>query len=267
MPDFVQLATSARILDLAQPLYPGVPHFPTHPPFALSLTKQHGEVVLANGGSSAAELIALGGHTGTHIDALCHFSCGGKLHGGAELTQSPAGGVSPYSVDTIAPIVRRGVLLDIAGHLGVEALPETFVIAPEHFDAIVSARGIDVRRGDVVLLRTGWGQYWGDPRRFSTGGQGGAPTSPGPEEAGARWLSERGVFAAGSDTLAFERVPSSTMPVHIHLLVESGIHIIENLNLEELGREQIADFLFVAAPLKIRGGTGSPIRPLAMVVP
>jgi kynurenine formamidase len=255
------LAANSRIYDLAQPLYAGVPHFPTHPPFAFSLTKQHGEYVMKNGGSSASELLALGGHTGTHIDALCHFSCDGKLHGGVALKQSPAGGVEPHSVDTIAPIVRRGVLLDIAGRLGVDALPSDFTIAPEHLDAAC----IEVRKGDVALIRTGWGRYWSDRHQYTTAGLGVHVTGPGPEEAAARWLSARGVFAVGSDTMAFERVPSSNMPVHVHLLVESGIHIIENLDLEEMARDHVTEFLFVAAPLKIRGGTGSPLRPIALV--
>ena len=77
-------------------------------------------------------------------------------------------------------------------------------------------------------------------------------------------MSERGIFAAGSDTIAFERVPAPEMPVHVHLLVENGIHIIEALNLEELSRLRIYEFLFVASPLKIRGATGSPIRPVAL---
>src|ERR1700745_3148422 len=88
---------------------------------------------------------------------------------------------------------------------------------------------------------------------------------PGPSIAGARWLSTRGVFAGGSDTVAFEKVPDPAMPVHVHLLVESGIHIIECLNLEGLAAEKIYEFLFVASPLKIRGGTGSPMRPFAVV--
>ena len=261
MTDLFTLAINAKVYDLAQPLYAGVPHFPTHPPFALSLTKQHGEFVMKNGGSSASELIAMGGHTGTHIDALCHFSCDGKLHGGVELKQTPAGGVEAHSVDTIAPIVRRGVLLDVARHLGVDVLAEDFAITPEQLDGI----GIQVRKGDVVLLRTGWGRYWDDPHQYTTAGKGIHVMAPGPEEAAARWLSGRGVFAAGADTLAFERVPSSNMPVHVHLLVESGIHIIENLNLEELARDRVTQFLFVAAPLRIRGGTGSPLRPIALV--
>jgi kynurenine formamidase len=91
--------------------------------------------------------------------------------------------------------------------------------------------------------------------------------SPGPSVEGARWLSARGIFAAGSDTAPFEFTPSPEMAVHVHLLVESGIHIIECLNLEELARLGVREFLFVAAPLKIRGGTGSPIRPVALVDP
>jgi kynurenine formamidase len=261
MTDLLSLARNARVYDLAQPLYAGVPHFPTHPPFAFSLTKQHGEFVWRNGASSASELISLGGHTGTHIDALNHFACDGKLHGGIPPRQSPAGGVEPHSVDTIAPIVRRGVLLDVAGHVGVPALAEDFAIGPEHMDTL----GASVQPGDVVLLRTGWGHYWHDPHQFVTAGKGAQVTGPGPELAAARWLSSHGVFAAGSDTLAFERVPSSMMAVHVHLLVESGIHIIENLNLEELARDGVKEFLFVAMPLKIRGGTGSPVRPVALV--
>ena len=87
---------------------------------------------------------------------------------------------------------------------------------------------------------------------------------PGPARAGAEWLSARGIFAAGSDTVAFEKVADPNMPVHVHLLVESGVHIIECLNLEEIAAARVYEFLFVALPLKIRGATASPIRPVAL---
>jgi kynurenine formamidase len=87
--------------------------------------------------------------------------------------------------------------------------------------------------------------------------------APGLGIEAARWLSSRKIFAAGSDTVAFEKVPNPSMPVHVHLLVDSGIHIIEVLNLEELARDGVYEFLFVAAPMNIRGATGAPIRPLA----
>jgi kynurenine formamidase len=117
-----------------------------------------------------------------------------------------------------------------------------------------------VRQGDVVLLRTGWARYFHDPAKFVSEVRG-----PGPARAAAQWLSGHGVFAAGSDTLAFEKVPDAAMPVHVHLLVESGIHIIECLSLEELAAASVWTFLLVAAPLKIRGATGAPVRPLAIV--
>src|SRR5215203_465151 len=113
-----------------------MPHFPTHSPFLYGLTKLHGEIWLPEGGSSAADVITMGGHTGTHIDALNHFSCAGKFYDGQNVlsVQSYGGGVRHLSVDTIAPIARRAVLLDIASLLNAGALEADVVITPEHLE-------------------------------------------------------------------------------------------------------------------------------------
>jgi kynurenine formamidase len=266
MSELLDLIAKHRVHDLAHSYFPGMPHFPTHPPFVFGLTRKHGDMMMEGGVSSSAESIALGGHVGTHIDALCHYSCDGRLHGGVEAkgVQSDSAGFSELGVETIAPILRRGVLLDIAAQMQVDALPADFAILPDHLEAARKTANTSIRSGDVVLLRTGWARYFGNPARYVAGGHGHVVTGPGPEIEGARWLSERGVFAAGSDTIAFEKVPAARMPVHVHFLVETGIHIIEALNLEDLSRERIYEFVFIAAPLKIRGGTGSPIRPLAL---
>ena len=258
MTPLFDLLAASRIIDLAQPYYVGMLHHPAHPPFLFGLVKQHGDYRGPAGNSSASESIALGGHVGTHIDALCHFSRGGKLYGGADAAgvQSHSGGLRQHSIDTVAPIVRRGVLLDVADK---EVLAADFEITPAHMEAAAQAHGVEIRAGDVVLLRTGWAKFWGDAAKFIAEVRG-----PGPALAAARWLSARGVFAAGSDTVAFEKVPDPNMPVHIHLLVENGIHIIECLNLEELAAARVYEFVFMAAPLKIAGGTASPIRPLAV---
>jgi kynurenine formamidase len=252
---------AAKAYDLGQPYFTGMPHHPSHPPFLFSLVKQHGEYVAPGGVSSASDAIALGSHVGTHIDALCHFSCGGKLHGGVAVAdaQSYSGGLQRYSIDTIPPILRRGVLLDIAGRQNVNALAADFEITPAHLEDALAAQNVEIEPGDVVLLRTGWARYFGDPAKFISQVHG-----PGPALPGAQWLSSRGVFAAGSDTVAFERVPDAAMPVHVHLLVEGGIHIVECLNLEELAAAQAYTFLFIAVPMKIRGATGAPVRPLAL---
>lgn len=261
MNQLLNLIQQAKVYDLAQPYFVGMPHHPNHPPFLFSLSKKHGDFQVQGGASSAAEAVTLGGHVGTHMDALCHFSCDGKLHGGIEAApvQSYGAGLERLSIDTVAPILRRGVLLDIAGQMGVDVLPPNFTVTPEHLEGACKAHGVTVEHGDVVLLRTGWASYWNEPARYINNVRG-----PGPEEPGARWLSERGIFATGSDTIAFERVPSPGMRVHVHLLVESGIHILEALNLEELAVARVYSFVFVAIPLKIRGATGSPIRPLAL---
>ena len=271
MTELLDLIGQRRVYDLAHPYFAGMPHFPTHPPFVFGLTRKHGDLILEGGVSSSADSICFGGHVGTHIDALCHFSCAGMLYGGVEArdVQNDSSGFAKLGVDTIPPILRHGVLLDIAAQRKVDALPADFAIAPEHLDAALEAAKTKIAPGDVALLRTGWARYFGNTAQFVTGGQGlsaarHAVTGPGPEIDAARWLSERGVFAAGSDTIAFEKVPAASMPVHVHLLVESGSHIMEALNLEELSRDGIYDFVFIAAPLKIRGGTGSPIRPLAL---
>jgi len=241
-----------KVYDLGQPYFAGMPHHPVHPPFLFGLVKRHGEYVGPGGCSSSSDAIALGSHVGTHIDALCHFSCGGKLFGGVDA----ATGSKMYSIDTIPPIVRRGVLLDIARIAGVDVLPADFVITPEHLEQT----GVAVHPGDVVLLRTGWAQYFEDAAKFISQVHG-----PGPEIPAARWLSAKGIFAAGSDTVAFEKVPDPAMPVHVHLLVDSGIHIVECLNLEALAADRVYEFHFIAAPMKIRGATGAPVRPIAIV--
>jgi kynurenine formamidase len=256
MKSLLESLAGARVFDLGQPYFVGMPHHPSHPPYLYSLVKQHGEYSGPGGASSASESIALGSHVGTHIDALSHFSCAGKMFGGedAASAQCWAGGMKRHAIDGVPPLLRRGVLLDFARE-GV--LPADRELTPADLEA---AAGTEIRPGDIVLIRTGWAQYFEDPWKFIARVHG-----PGPGLAAAQWLSARGIFAAGSDTVAFEKVPDPSMPVHVHLLVEKGIHIIECLNLEELAAAGVHEFLFIALPLKIRGGTASPIRPVAVV--
>src|SRR5260370_20147137 len=170
MANLIEQLQNARVYDLGQPYFTGMPHYPTHPPFLFGLTKKHGDIVIDGGVSSSADAMALGTHVGTHIDALCHFSCGGKVHGGVDSAsnQSHTGGMKLLSVDTIAPILRRGVLLDIAGNQGMDKLLPDFCITPEHLEKAAPRIG----RGDVVLLRTGWGAAWEDAARYVAAGPG-----------------------------------------------------------------------------------------------
>lgn len=254
-----------RVVDLGQPLEASAPVSPNHPGFRIALLRRHGDMVRADGSSAANELIVTGGHVGTHIDALSHVSYQGKLHGGASAAEAQTGGrMSTHGVDQIAPIVRRGVLLDVARTRQVTVLPGGYGITASDLENAAGPASAWPARGDVALIRTGWATHWSTAERYLGHDTG----VPGLTLDAAAWLAEKGIVAAGADTMAFEQIHAEVghalLPVHRHLLVEKGVFIIENLNLEALSAEAPAEFMFVLSPLKIVGGTGSPVRPLAV---
>lgn len=259
-----RLLRSGTAYDLSHELRPGMPVYGPHPPYSISMYRRHGDphaVQRAGGSSFANEQLVTSTHVATHIDALGHFSRNGQLHGGcpADAVES-VHGLAALDAAEIGPIVRRGVLLDVAGHRGVDNLEGGSAITGAEL-AEVAAAGPAVEAGDVALIRTGWSRFWGDAPRFNNAGVG----WPGPDDSGARWLVERGVWAAGSDTPAFECIPTPGDSVHALLLVDAGVYIIENLHLDELAAAGVREFLFLAMPLPIVGATGSPLRPLAVV--
>ena len=254
-----------NVVDLGRQLRVGMPQSPNHPQFWHTLPRRHGDMTRADGGSAANDMITTGTHVGTHIDALAHVSHEGKMFGGVDATAAGVGGkYDELGVHTIAPMIRRGVLLDIPALLGVEICDGGYEITVADLEAAAEREGVEVREGDVVLIRSGWGSL------FSQGAPyiGGPSGVPGIGEAGAQWLAQRGVHAAGADTIAFERLAPggghALLPAHRVLLVESGIYIIEALDLEELAAKQRHEFTFVLIPLNIYGATGSPVRPLAV---
>lgn len=278
------LAGGIRVYDLGRPLFVGMPQSPAHPEYRLVIPRRHGDLVRGDGSSGANELIMTGGHVGTHIDALAHISFRGRLHGGVDAAAAQIGGrFSELGIETVEPMVARGVLLDVAKVLdercarhdstGVQSRPDIaapccpadYEVTPSDLDAALCLTGVDPAPGDVLLIRTGWGRNFDDRARY----EGDESGTPGPGEAGAQWLADLHPRAVGSDTIAFDRIPAATvdylLPAHRLLLVEKGIHIIEVLNLEELAAAQIYEFTFILSPLKLIGATGSPVRPLALV--
>lgn len=256
-----------RIIDLGRPLSIGMPQSPNHPAYWHTLPRRHGDMVRADGGSAANDLIVTGTHVGTHIDSLAHVSHDGLLHGGVDAVAAGLGGrFMEHGVHTIAPMVRRSVLLDVPATLGIDACEPAYEITPSDLDAAEKHAGVAVGAGDVVLIRSGWGRRFEDGPDAYLGKAGGVP---GIGEAGAHWLTERGVHAAGGDTIAFERLAPrgghSLLPAHRVLLVEGGIYIVEALALEELAATGVGEFTFVLIPLNLIGATGSPVRPLAVL--
>ena len=142
----------------------------------------------------------------------------------------------------------------------MEVLSHEYGIGQKELQAAAEKQGLEIKEEDVVLIRTGWSKYWDNRQQYLSHEEG----VPGLVEDGARFLAAKKISYTGADTTAYEKVPSLDLPCHVILLVENGIRIMEMLNLEELSKEHIYTFLFIALPLKIRGGVGSPIRPIAI---
>jgi kynurenine formamidase len=273
------LVRKGQTYSLAVARYPGMPLFPGHPPFQVlnyrtprglrvACAQPWGPVNDAGLGYMAEYLMATS-HSGAHIDALAHMTLGddARWYGGGRADEHLTDfGPTFGDAANLPPFFTRGVLIDAAGHRGVEVLPKGEPIGAAEMEAICAAQGVTVEPWDVVLIRTGYMGLWPDMERMA------AHKTPGPDISAARWLLERGVVASGTDTETYEVQPApdpgptgNPQPVHTLLLIEHGIYIMESLNLESLARDRVYEFLFVALPLKIRGATGSMIDPVAVV--
>jgi kynurenine formamidase len=258
----------ARVYDLEQPRFYGMPIWPSHKPgyfYALHRRHRDGWRPEKDGPrTGAAGTMIMMEHSGTHIDALCHQACGMKLAGDipVESVESSAG-FSKLGIETVPPLLGRGVLLDVAGFKGLFPLPRKYGISGEELQACATAQKVEVREGDVLLVRTGFGSLWNDEEAYLQ--------AAGIAKSGSLWAGERRVVAIGADNMSWdvpgERDPESgaTLFAHYYLLAQKGVYIIENVNLEELARDRRYEFAFVGIPLKFNGATGSPLRPLALV--
>ena len=149
----------------------------------------------------------------------------------------------------------------MAGAHGVDSLPVGYAITTADLEACEARAGVQVQAGDAVLVRTGWMRHWDQPARYN-GEEGGYP---GLGADAARWLVGRSIALTGADTTAYEVAPPRGESVHALLIVDAGLQILENLNLEVLAAAGIGEFLLIVLPLKLVGATASPVRPIAIV--
>jgi kynurenine formamidase len=212
--------------------------------------------------SSADDIIVMHTHTATHVDALCHIYYDGQLYNGFSSNEVNRQGSRRNGVQHIQSLVARGVLLDVAGHRGVDHLEAGQAIPAAELDAVARAQGTEIRPGDVVLVRTGWIRLMeSDRARFDQF------AAPGPGRDSVAWFAAHGLVGLGADNVAVEVLPpedGTQMAVHIGVIRDLGGYLIEFLNLEELAADRAYEFLFAMAPLRLVGGIGSPVNPLAI---
>jgi kynurenine formamidase len=259
--ELLQALGSARLFDLEQLRYHGAPSHPAHVPGFNYFLHRHHARGAPESRTSASGLVVMPEHSGTHIDALSHQAEDLRLHGGAHVDEGiqTSAGFKVHGIETMAPLAGRGVLLDIApgGRLALD-----HQISPADLEQAAARGGVEVSTGDVVLVRTGYGALWQEAAAYLH--------APGVSAAGSRWMVDRKVKAVGADNVAWDSIGPAdpelgvTLPGHLLLLVRAGIPIIENLNLEELAGAGVHEFAFICLPLKMRGATGSPVRPIAL---
>jgi kynurenine formamidase len=266
-PSLAEQHKKARVIDLEQPRFAGMPIHPSHKPgYFYALHRRHRDNYQPAQGprSSASGVLTMMEHSGTHIDALCHQACGLKVFGGltTDSVETP-NGFKQLGIEHVPPLVTRGVLLDVAGWKGVAALPIDYSIAADELIACAKAENVTLTKGDVLLVRTGYDTLWGDEEVYLQ--------AAGVGKSGTLWAAEHGVVAVGADNMAWDTPKDvdpdtgATLFAHIYLLTQKGIYIIENLDLRELAKGKHYTFAFVGIPLKFQGATGSPIRPIALV--
>ncbi len=219
-------------------------------------------------GSFALDSIAVNyhGYAHTHMDALCHMFYEGKMYNGFPQTEVTKAGAGKLAIlNAKQGVMTRGILMDIARLKGVEYLEPGTPIYPEDLSAWEKQAGVKVSPGDVVFIRTG---RWA--RRAEKGPWDAGRNAAGMHASCAKWLRDRDVAMVGSDVASDvtpSQVPGVTLPIHQLLLVAMGVHIFDNCDLEAVSKAA-ADrkrwaFLLTAAPMAVRGGTGSPLNPIA----
>jgi len=276
--DLVRTVKGARVFDLSFVWNDRSPVLSLNPPYAFALNRTHKmthEIYGQAPGSRvswASDIMYFSGQHGSPtLDAIGHIGRDLKLHGGVDAvaaTATPGGignklGMETFPVDLM---LNRAVILDVARQLAggkPDPLPPGFEVTGAHLDATAKAQGVEVRPGDSLLIRTGWGQYFGTDNAKFLGEQ-----SPGPGQDAARWIIDHKVRLAGDDTATFEKRPAAygkeLFSVHMMLLADNGIFIMENANLEPVGDAKVGVALLIVTPLKIEGATGSALRVLAL---
>jgi kynurenine formamidase len=270
-------ADASRVFDLAVDYFLGMPSWASahDPSFQMWMTHTpDGSSIDGLSGAPSevhekytycGDSISMYTHTGTHIDMLNHLGHYGRFWNGRTAeTDLGSRHWLRGGADECPPIVGRGVMLDIARLKGLDCLPDGYCITPDDLAQAATSQGTELREGDIVLIRTGRMSVWPAFDAYIR-------STPGIGMAAAEYLcSEAGVMCIGIDAISIDVDPhqetDSFVPVHCYLFATTGTPVIEVMNLEALSAAGVFEIAFVGMPLKLRGATGSPIRPIGMAL-
>ena len=214
-------------------------------------------------GSNEEIVLSEIGQVGTQFDGFAHQTIENSLYNCFKLEDiQTRTGFTKLGMENVGALITRGVLIDVAGLKGVDMLPDTYEITVQDLQQALARQSVSLQPGDAVIIHTGWGRLWAkDNARFMK-------SCPGIGVGAAEWLVKQDPMLVGSDNFPVEVSPSPdpqvSLPIHQIMLVINGIHLLENLKLDELVSKRVYEFAFVIQPLKMKGATGSTVAPIAI---
>ena len=257
-----QLIKTGEVIEIAHVLNDKMPFFGTRR-FDVHVKRTFMNDFSNRRGSNEEIVISEIGQVGTQFDGFAHqthedshYNC---FKTGAISTR---GSFTKLGIEKVGTLMTRGVLIDVAGLKGVDTLPDTYEITVKDLQDALAKQRMTLQPGDAVLINTGWNRLWGkDNARY-------VKSCPGIGVAAAEWLAKQDPMLIGSDNWPVEVAPNPdpklSLPVHQVALVVNGIHLLENLKLDDLAAKQVYEFAFVMQPLKAQGFTGSTVAPVAI---
>ena len=257
-----QLIKTGEVIEIAHVLNDKMPFFGTRR-FDVHVKRSFMNDFSNRRGSNEEIVISEIGQVGTQFDGFAHqthedshYNC---FKTGAISTR---GSFTKLGIEKVGTLMTRGVLIDVAGLKGVDTLPDTYEITVKDLQDALAKQRMTLQPGDAVLINTGWNRLWGkDNARY-------VKSCPGIGVAAAEWLAKQDPMLIGSDNWPVEVAPNLdpklSLPVHQVALVVNGIHLLENLKLDDLAAKQVYEFAFVMQPLKAQGFSGSTVAPVAI---
>jgi kynurenine formamidase len=258
----VGLIKTGEIIEIAHVLNDKMPFFGTRR-FDMHVKRTFMNEFSNRRGSNEEIVISEIGQVGTQFDGFAHQSHEDSLYNCYKINEtSTRGGFTKLGIQNTGMIFTRGVLIDVAGFKGADILPDTYEITVEDIEGALKKQGTALQPGDAILIHTGWGKLYGkENARY-------VKSCPGIGVKAAQWLIEKDPILLGADNWPVEVAPNAdkqlSLPVHQIALVVSGVHLLENLKLDDLAGKQVYEFAFAMQPLKIQGGTGSTVSPVAI---
>jgi kynurenine formamidase len=258
----VKLIKTGEVVELAHVLGPGMAISPTRR-FDMHAKRTFMNAGTNERGSNEELVVSEIGQVGTQFDGFAHQTHRNSWYNCFKVDENATrGGFSKLGIHNVGALITRGVLIDVAGFKGVEMLGDTYEITVEDLEGALRKQNMTLQPGDAVIINTGWGKLYGkdNPRYMKS--------NPGIGVKAAEWLATRDPMLMGADNAPVEVSPNPdkqlSLPVHQIALVVNGIHLLENLKLDELAAKNVHEFAFMMQPLKIQGGTGSTVSPISV---